>query len=689
MEDWKENKSLQVLSAVKAVISVNKKTAFDLTDFSASMKVISHTENILAWQLIDPLSQTTIAQNHNAVVVPESEYAAAFTSWFQAQEHFDVQWNSKALTFPYHIQARIDAKGLQAATVAYIIRIGGLVIIISLSVTTAVMVALRIIIFSPILTLRTHLNSAKNDLQKADDYLIDIKTNGEIGELYLGFNALLLHIMDSFRKIKKSNSSLEKEIQDKKKIENELLENKKILEEQASHDDLTGLPNRRIALAKLSYEIQYSIENETFGALLFIDLDNFKEINDTLGHSSGDELLIQVSSAMVSAMRNSGNSVNKKSATLLTTGIEEKRRSSHHNKNDLVARVGGDEFMVILCDISVNEVKSTVERIQASFKTPFSLSGGEAFSTPSIGISIFPEDSKIPSECMSFADIALYEAKEAGKNRYRFFSPDMIQGHHYRSQIIQQLHYALNNEEFSLYFQPIINLESEKIVSVEALLRWENVELGTVAPDRFIPIAESCGLISPIGEWVLETAFQKCQQLNMSKDAIQNTIRIAINISPKQFKNKNIFTLIEDLLRKYQLSPSLIDFEITESLLLEKNSEAGRNIKKLSQLGINFSIDDFGTGYSSLQYLSRFSVNTLKIDRSFINDIVNNKGGAPLVKTIIDMGKNFKLNIIAEGVETKEQRDFLKSNDCDLAQGYYFNKPMPFDELLEKCKVLK
>jgi diguanylate cyclase (GGDEF)-like protein len=675
--DWKHDKSSQVFSAIRAATLNSQQVAENAPDLSSFIGLIAEAEGIVGWRILEKDKQVVIEEHGNlptmhVISMVDAQPTIGWLYIFDIQDFFDVEWSAEYLTSPYEVQLRINAKTLKSDLHAYIARIAGLVVIISAFVTFAVMVALKRVIFSPILKLRDHLNAAKNDLQNASMYVIQEKNRGEVGELYSGLNALLLQIVDDFRVIKTYNESLKGEINERLEIEEELKRSQQVLSNLANYDDLTSLPNRRFALDKLSNEIDFARANNKTGALLFVDLDDFKEINDILGYKGGDELLRQAARRIVSAVRNSRAYVNE----------IELESAQKEIKSDVIARIGGNEFMVILPDISQTHVESIAERIQKTCAKPFFIQGAESFSTTSIGVSIFPKDSIIPSECMALSDMALYTAKEIGRNCYCFYSPKMTKGNSYRQKVSRELHYALENNELDLHYQPIIELTTGLVKSVEVLLRWNNAELGPVAPDKFIPIAESTGLIVSIGDWVLDQAFSRCNQLNQTG----TPVRVAINVSPKQFRNSHFVERVEQLLKKYELPPDLIELEITEGLLIKEKSEATKNIKKLSKLGVKFSIDDFGVGYSSLSYLSRFPVNTLKIDRSFINDILLDEEDAPLVRTIIDMGKNFNLEIIAEGVETKAQVDFLLKHHCDKAQGYFFSMPEPFDKFVERLE---
>ncbi len=416
---------------------------------------------------------------------------------------------------------------------------------------------------------------------------------------------------------------------------------------QAHFDQLTGLPNRLLALDRLSQALNRAHRSNNLVALMFVDLDNFKNINDTLGHSAGDKLLIHVAERLRGSIR--------------TT--------------DTIARLGGDEFLVILFDLPTAAGCEVVSRkILKAFAQPFRLEGHDLFVTASIGVAIYPSDGKDPHVLLRNADAALYRAKEQGRHTYRFYTEEMNAQALERFNLESQLRYALERNELAIHFQPIIDLRSETIAGVEALLRWNNAKLGNVPPDRFIPIAEDIGLIVPIGEWVLRNA---CQQLRVWRSGFGNSLWIAVNVSPRQFLEPAFPSTVTVALSETGLDTDSLRLEITERLLLDNSSKTKETFQRLIRAGVNFAIDDFGTGYSALSYLKSFTFQALKIDRSFLRDATTNSGAAALAIAIIAMAHSLGLKVIGEGVETESQMHFLHAEGCDMAQGYYFSRPLP------------
>lgn len=414
----------------------------------------------------------------------------------------------------------------------------------------------------------------------------------------------------------------------------------------AYHDELTGLPNRRL----FDLQTSYALGRNKSSALLFIDLDRFKVINDTLGHDYGDLLLKEVAVRLKSSIR----------------------------LHDTAARQGGDEFIVLLDNIKRNEVENLLNRILHVLSSPFQINGKEIFVTPSIGISMYPEDGQHENELIRKSDVAMYQAKKDGRNTFRFYDMNMDKEQEEQLKIENELRKVLYKNELSLYFQPIIDLKSNKILSIEGLLRWNHPELGWVPPAKFIPIAEENGLIIPIGTWVIE---QACRQLQMLASKGYDYINVAVNLSIRQFYQPHFVAMMANIIRNKRINPERLHFEITESMTADVQLTTAI-LKELKALGVSISIDDFGTGYSSLSYLRSFPINTLKIDRSFIKDIAQNKEDQDIATMIIFMAHQLGLKVIGEGVETSEQATFLTDNGCDMLQGYYFSHPLSEDELL-------
>jgi diguanylate cyclase (GGDEF)-like protein/PAS domain S-box-containing protein len=424
----------------------------------------------------------------------------------------------------------------------------------------------------------------------------------------------------------------------------------------AYHDDLTGLPNRRYLIQKLNEIMNKAEDDKGCFAVMFLDLDRFKIVNDTIGHSYGDILLQRVT----------------------------KRLNKCLESNAMIARLGGDEFTILLSEIShVSDATKIAEKIIHKLQEPIIVDGYELYISASIGITVYPHDGKDAETLMKHADIAMYQAKEQGKNNYVIYKPLSNASGVERIKLESALHKALQNEEFSVYYQPQIDVQTRDIVGAEALIRWRHPKLGFISPGTFIPVAEENGLIAPIGKWVLKTA---CKQMKKWEQEGYRLSKISVNLSTRQFLTQNIAHEVKMILDETQVAPEKLVLEITESMTMDVDY-AVNTLKELKNIGVQISIDDFGTGYSSLYYLKKFSVNQLKIDQSFIRDILLDSNDKDIVKTIISMAHNLGIKVIAEGVEEQEQLDFLKSQRCDEVQGYLFHRPLPegeMDALLQK-----
>lgn len=423
----------------------------------------------------------------------------------------------------------------------------------------------------------------------------------------------------------------------------------------AFYDPLTGLPNRRMLMDRLQQALASSARSCRVGALLFIDLDHFKTLNDTLGHDIGDILLQQVAQRLRPCLRES----------------------------DTVARLGGDEFVVMLEDLSeqvfeaASKTKDIGEKILAKLNQPYLLSIHEYRSTASIGATLFSGNQKSIDELMKQADITMYQAKTAGRNALRFFDPKMQETINDRVALEGELSKALDKQQFHLYYQIQVD-HSLRPLGAEVLIRWVHPERGLVSPAQFIPLAEETGLILPIGNWVLETA---CAQLKAwQHDSLTRDLVLAVNVSAKQFRQADFVEQVQAIVQRHAIDPSLLKLELTESMLQENIEDTIVTMNALSRIGIQFSLDDFGTGYSSLQYLKRLPLDQLKIDQSFVRDIATDNNDKTIVRTIIAMARSLDLDIIAEGVETEEQRQFLFETGCVHYQGYLFGKPAPLEQ---------
>lgn len=425
--------------------------------------------------------------------------------------------------------------------------------------------------------------------------------------------------------------------------------NEKKINQMVYRDPLTGLPNRLLLNDRLSQALELADETKQTIGIMFIDLDRFKYINDTLGHAVGDQLLIEIA----------------------------KRIESCVGKNDTVCRQGGDEFIVLIPNTTADEVSKIAQQIVDLFSSSVMVNEQELFVTPSIGIAMYPGDGRDIETLIKNADTAMYRVKEQGKNNFQFYTPEMNEAVTKKMKLEIGLRKALERDEFKIVYQPQIDVETGGIIGVEALLRWHHPEWGTISPAEFIPIAEETGLILQIGEWVLHGA---CLQNKEWQNAGYAPLRMAVNISSRQFQQSDLVERVSRILKETELAPQYLELELTESII-QDSKYAVAKMQVLKEMGIHLSIDDFGTGYSSLSYLKTFPIHTLKIDQSFTRNIYADPKDASLVETIIAMAHNLDLKVIAEGVETEEQLQFLQQKQCNEAQGYYFSRPISADEL--------
>jgi diguanylate cyclase (GGDEF)-like protein len=419
---------------------------------------------------------------------------------------------------------------------------------------------------------------------------------------------------------------------------------------QAHYDALTDLPNRFLSLDRLSQLINEAQRQQEKIAVLFVDLDDFKKINDSLGHDIGDKLLVQAAIRLRGSLR----------------------------MGDTVGRLGGDEFIILLGGLQeATEARPIITGLLEEFREPFCVDRQELIVTASIGVSIFPNDGNNPSELLRNADSAMYHSKEQGCNTYAFFTDAMNREVSRQLALEQQLHGALNRGEFRILYQPMINVADKTVIGAEALLRWNNPTLGEIAPDEFIPIAERTGLIVPIGRLVTEEALSQLRKWQNLKPAF----KIAINFSPRQFRDPGLVQFISRTMQQSEIGANALELEITEGVLMSGHAYIDNSLEALSKLEIDIAMDDFGTGYSSLSYLRRYPFNILKIDRSFISDITTDPADRELISATIAMAHSLGLKVIAEGVETEEQFAFLHSQNCDNAQGYLFSPPISAAEI--------
>ncbi|MEK6245828.1 MAG: EAL domain-containing protein, partial [Pseudomonadota bacterium] len=419
----------------------------------------------------------------------------------------------------------------------------------------------------------------------------------------------------------------------------------------AHYDTLTGLPNRVLLQRRLKRAMARADRGQTLLAVIFLDLDQFKEINDSLGHAGGDAVLKEAALRLESCLR-------------LT---------------DTVARLGGDEFTILLEDVrSVDEISRVAGKLLGAIAERADVAGHELHLSTSIGVTVYPLDDHDADTLLRNADLAMYHAKQEGRNNVQFFSRDMSERTEKRVDLLARLRGAIARHELQLHYQPQVDIRSGHIIGVEALLRWNDPERGLVSPAQFIPLAEDTGLIVPIGEWVLREA---CGQAKRWLDAGLGPLAMAVNLSPRQFRQKNLVQMVAGILAETGLPPACLELEITESTMMHRAEEAAVGLRALHALGVQISLDDFGTGYSSLAYLHRFPVHTLKVDQSFVRDIKSDRDDAAIVSTVITLARQMGLKALAEGVETEAQLSFLRARGCDSFQGYLFSRPQPAAEI--------
>lgn len=480
------------------------------------------------------------------------------------------------------------------------------------------------------------------------DKLHDEIIQKELAQKKLLHNQELLEekVAQRTKELSNINDTLVDEINERRRIESNL-------KHIAHHDALTNLPNRLLLDARLNHAIERAKRSELQVAIIFIDLDHFKTINDSLGHDVGDQLLISISNRLLHCVR----------------------------EDDTVARLGGDEFIIIIEQVQdIGNLDSLLKKIMKVTSQTVSINNHELSTSASIGVSIFPDDGKNAEQLMRNADAAMYHVKENGRHKYHFYTRDLTAAAYDRVILETDLKRAIVNEQIIVYYQPQVLLETKKIIGVEALVRWNHPDLGILPPKQFLHIAEKAGLMNDIGEMVLTTA---CEQMVKWKQQGLPIETIAVNIAGDQIHHSDLVETVKSILLKTKCQTEWLELEITEDFIIKKTKKAISTLQKLRDLGLSLAIDDFGTGYSSLSYLKKLPINKLKIDRSFVSDISHDKEDATLVQAIIAMGKSLSLRLIAEGVEHHSHETFLSEHGCEYAQGYLYSKPVPAEEIVE------
>ncbi len=471
-------------------------------------------------------------------------------------------------------------------------------------------------------------------------------TNDEIGRLTRSFGSMAAAVQQHAARLTSANKTLQDEVAERGQAE-------ATITRLAYYDALTDLPNRRLFKDRLTQALAQARRSSQMLAVMFLDLDRFKLVNDTAGHPEGDKLLRSVGAQLKALVR----------------------------ETDTVARVGGDEFVLLLPEIArARDAVELAKRIREDFGRPRILADHEFHITPSIGIAVFPADGDDAETLLANADIAMYYVKEHGKNSHRRFSPALSASIVERLELENDLRHALQREEFVVHYQPQVNINTGQIVGMEALVRWQHPGKGLVMPVDFIPVAEETGLIVPLGEWVLRTA---CAQTKAWQDAGLSSVRMAVNLSARQFQQRDLVERVRHVLHETGLDPHCLELEITEGVAIQNVNYAVMMLGQLKEMGVQIAIDDFGTGHSALSYLRRLPIDVVKIDQSFISGLTTDRKDEGITATIISMAHKLKLDVIAEGVETEEQLAFLKQRLCDQMQGYLFSKALPAEEFKE------
>lgn len=471
------------------------------------------------------------------------------------------------------------------------------------------------------------------------DYHLEIDSSDELGQIF-----------DNINKMKEKIKNRQKD----------LLTHQKQIHYLAYYDQLTGLPNKALFEEQLSKSLKKAKKAEQKIALLFLDLDHFKTVNDTIGHIFGDLLLKNV-------------------AKLLKKYVDE---------YDMIARLGGDEFVIIMKDVENKEkINNMVKKIVKAFQNPWMIDDREFYITVSIGVTIFPDDGEDTYSLLKNADAAMHHIKENGKNNYHFYTSTMNQRMLETLELGNDLRHAIERDEFLLYYQPKIDISNRKVTGVEALIRWKHPHKGLVPPNHFIPLAEEMGLIIQVGDWVIKTA---CKQIALWSLQGYKDIRVAVNLSVMQLQQPDFVDRVKEILEETGIEPKYLELEITENIIMSEFKFTNKRLYDLRKLGIHIALDDFGKGYSSLNYLKQLEIDVLKIDKTFIDDILKNQNEQAIVKAVVDMAHSMKLDVVAEGVETWDQFEYLKKLYCDKVQGYLFSKPlsaMEFEEYIQKDRI--
>ncbi|MBW2275057.1 MAG: EAL domain-containing protein [Deltaproteobacteria bacterium] len=549
-----------------------------------------------------------------------------------------------------------------------------LVMLISTAVTYLLARRLRSLISDPI----QNLVDTSRRVSSTHDYSLRASEGSadEIGLLISSYNEMLEQVQQRNHDLERHRDYLDDEVCTRtaelekavEELQEEIVQREKAEERVrylANYDDLTALPNRQRLKERLSEALVEARRNDAMLALLILDLDRFKEINDSLGHGAGDLVLKQVAERLGQCVRSSDSVARPDSA----------------NSAHMLSRQGGDEFTILLDKInSAYDASRVCSRILTALEEPFQINGHDVVVGASIGIAVYPHDGDDGETLIKHADTAMYHAKQAGRNDYEYFSDSMKKEALHKLTVEGDLRKAIERNEFVLHYQPKVSSKDGKVCGLEALVRWEHPEQGRIPPDAFIPVAEETGLIVPIGDWVIRAA---CSQMRAWRDAGLPPVPVAVNVSSRQFRKCNLLETVAESLAEAGLSPRNLVIEVTESIMLQHEEQAVRALTRLKDLGVRVALDDFGTGYSALGYLRRLPLDSIKIDRCFVSELGQNEQSASIVEAVIAMAHGLGLEVVGEGVETEEQAEFLRSHDCDELQGYLFGAPVAGDAIPE------
>lgn len=647
ISDWitSQNEAETQLISQAALIGNNSSAALVFRDQNSAMDTLNSLrgeENIQGAYLYDaekkPFASFQRGGNQPLPDWPSSDLGYVDQLLFVQHK---IKWDGETIGYIV-LQSHLDKWKKQQVE-----RLQIVLLLFLFSMIVAVLIAnfAQKIITNPILKLA---DTVRN-IARTRDYQLrtDLDSGDEIGELAHDFNDMLNEIQIRDSELQAAREQLEEKVKERT---SELLELAKELEHLAYHDSLTGLANRAELDERLQGAISLALREKQHLAVLFMDLDRFKGINDSLGHHVGDKLLVEVGKRLQASLRGS----------------------------DVLARLGGDEFAVLLHHTTPEQAAEVADKLIEAINTPFDVEQYNLQVTTSIGISLFPEDGDSASAILKSADTAMYNSKESGRNQFSFYAKEMNERAERRLFLERNLRKAVRDKAFEVVYQPKWNIQADTIVGLEALVRWNLDGHGYISPADFIPIAEDCGLISEIDSWVMQTA---CREVLGCYGEKKPEVRLSVNFSPVHFMRFDVSERVKNLVQKTGFPSDLLELEITETVIASEMDEVYEQLSIIREMGIEISIDDFGIAYSSLSRLKQLPLNTLKIDRSFIQDIGKDADDEVIVRTIIDMAHNLNLKVVAEGVETEEQYHFVRKYHCDAVQGFLFSRPMSIENL--------